>query len=126
MYPVVPTPSGRKLLNDCEIGPYLLPAGATLVPCTYLVHRREDLYPDANAFRPQRFLERTFAPHEFLPYGGGARICVGEMLAQLEFKMVIASILRARVLETGFMPALRPVRHGTLLAPPDTLSITLS
>jgi unspecific monooxygenase len=126
MYPIVPTPSGRKLLRELELGEFAFPIGTTLVPCTYLVHRREELYPDPHAFRPERFLERTFAPHEYLPYGGGARICVGEMLAQVEFKLVVSTILAERTLGDVTSPAMRPVRHGTLLAPPDGLEITLS
>jgi cytochrome P450 len=125
MYPIVPTPSGRKLLRDTQIGPYLFEAGVTLVPCTYLVHRREELYPDAGAFRPERFLERKFAPYEYLPYGGGARICVGEMLAKYEFTVAVSAILGRWQLETTDAPPMRPVRHGTLLAPPDSLELVV-
>ena len=125
MYPIVPTPSGRKLLRDTTIGPYTFEAGVTLVPCTYLVHRREDLYPSADEFRPDRFLERKFAPYEFLPYGGGARICVGEMLAKYEFAVAVSAILGRWKIDTTDAPAMRPVRHGTLLAPPDSLEITV-
>jgi unspecific monooxygenase len=125
MYPIVPTPSGRKLLRETTIGPYTFEAGVTLVPCTYLVHRREDLYPDSEAFRPERFLERKFAPYEFLPYGGGARICVGEMLAKYEFAVAVSAILGRWQIETTDAPPMRPVRHGTLLAPPDSLQLTV-
>jgi len=125
MYPIVPTPSGRKLLRETTIGPYTFEEGVTLVPCTYLVHRREDLYPNAGEFRPERFLERKFAPYEFLPYGGGARICVGEMLAKYEFTVAVSAILDRWKIETTAAPAMRPVRHGTLLAPPDSLELTV-
>lgn len=43
MYPIVPTPSGRKLLEEAVIAGVRFDRGTTLVPCTYLVHRREDL-----------------------------------------------------------------------------------
>ncbi len=125
MYPIVPTPSGRKLLRETAIGPYTYDAGVTLVPCTYLVHRREELYPDSSAFSPDRFLERKFAPHEYLPYGGGARICVGEMLAKYEFTVAVSAILERWRIETTDAAAMRPVRHGTLLAPPDSLELTV-
>ncbi len=51
--------------------------GVTLLPCTYLVHRRADLYPEPGRFRPERFLERQYASHEYFPFGGGARTCIG-------------------------------------------------
>ena len=71
MYPVVTTPSGRKLTTSVEIAGRSFDPEVTLLPCTYLVHHREDLYPEADRFRPERFLERTFAPHEYFPFGGG-------------------------------------------------------
>ena len=125
MYPIVPTPSGRKLLADTRIGPYEFAAGTTLVPCTYLVHRREDLFPDSGTFRPERFMERKYAPHEYLPFGGGARGCVGEMLARYEFAIAIASILARWRLQATQAAELRPVRHGTLLAPPDAFAVVV-
>jgi cytochrome P450 len=65
----------------------------TLIPCTYLTHHREDLYPESNQFKPERFIERQFSPYEYLPFGGGNRRCLGLALAQLELKLVLATIL---------------------------------
>ena len=96
-----------------------------MVPCTYLVHRREELYPDSTAFRPERFLERKFEKYEYLPYGGGVRSCVGETLAKYEFTVAIATILERWRVQTTDGPALRPVRHGTLLAPPDGFELVV-
>lgn len=125
MYPIVPTPSGRKLLRPTTIGPYTFESGVTLVPCTYLVHRREDLYPESHAFKPDRFLERKFAQYEYLPYGGGVRSCVGEMLARYEFTVAVAAILERWRVQTTDAPPMRPVRHGTLLAPPDGFELVV-
>ncbi len=119
MYPIVPTPSGRKLTQEVNVAGLTFPAGTTLVPCTYLMHRREDIYPESGRFRPERFLGRRFEAYEYFPFGGGVRSCVGELLAQLEFKTAIQAILERWDVETTASPPLTPVRHGTLLAPPD-------
>ncbi len=95
MYPVVITPTGRKLLAPAEIHGRTYPKGVTLVPCTYLVHHREDLYPEPARFRPERFLGRSYAPHEYFPFGGGARTCIGASLAPLEMKLALAEIPHA-------------------------------
>lgn len=58
----------RVLGADGSHGHWRLPAGHRGTPSHYLVHTRPDLYPDPHRFRPERFLERSFAPHE-----GGAR-----------------------------------------------------
>jgi cytochrome P450 len=125
MYPIVPTPSGRRLLQDTLIGGYTYPAGTTLVPCSYLVHRRSELYPDGDRFVPERFLERRYEKHEYLPFGGGVRRCVGEALAELEFKVALAAILALWSLEPDGGPPLPPVRFGTLLAPADPFHLVV-
>jgi unspecific monooxygenase len=124
MYPIVPTPSGRKLTSELALGDWTFPQGTTLVPCTYLVHRREDLYPESHQFQPQRFLDRSYGSHEYFPFGGGARVCIGEALSAIEFKVVLAKILKDWDLfpTTGPVP---PVRHGTLLAPADSFRLTV-
>jgi cytochrome P450 family 110 len=123
MYPVVPTPSGRRLLRDVRLGVHDVPAGTTVVACTHLVHRRADLYPEPDRFLPDRFLGRRYGRHEYFPFGGGVRSCVGAALAQLEFKIALAAILdRWSIGAPDGAPA-RPVRHGTLLAPPDDFTL---
>ena len=47
----------RKLLEPLEVGGHELPAGTTVAPVILLVHRREDVYPEPEAFRPERFLD---------------------------------------------------------------------
>jgi cytochrome P450 family 110 len=125
MYPIVPTPSGRKLLQEAVIGGVRFGPGTTLVPCTYLVHRREDLYPESSRFLPERHLTHRFEPFEYFPFGGGARTCVGEMLARMEFKVAIQTILDHWEIENSLAPPLSPVRHGTLLAPPDNSTVVV-
>lgn len=123
MYPIVPTPSGRKLTREAEIGDYLFPAGATLVPCSYLVHHREEIYPDSRTFHAERFLDRTYGSYEYFPFGGGARVCIGETLTQIEFKTILEMIVRRWSLKTTVDQPLGPVRHGTLLAPPESFEM---
>jgi cytochrome P450 len=60
----------------------------------YLLHQNEDLYPNPQEFRPERFLERQFSPYEFMPFGAGVRRCVGAALAQYELKIVLGTLIR--------------------------------
>jgi cytochrome P450 len=61
---------------------------------TTMIHAREELFPEPLRFRPERFLERSFTPFEFLPYGAGPRRCIGAVFANQALKIVVASILR--------------------------------
>jgi cytochrome P450 len=95
------------------------PPGVLLAPCNHLVHRRPDLYPDPLRFRPERFLERRYAAHEWFPFGGGPRLCLGMAFALYEMKVALATLLRGVELELVDPGRSRPVREGIVLAPHD-------
>jgi len=88
----------RTLRRPFELGSWTLPAGVAVGASITALHRRPELFPDPDVFRPERFLERTFAPHEFMPFGGGYRRCIGAAFALYEMKIVLATILRERPL----------------------------
>jgi cytochrome P450 len=94
----------RVQLMDISIEPDTIVMG-----CIYLAHRREEVYPDPEQFRPERFLERRFSSFEFLPFGGGARRCLGMAFAQFEMKLVITRIVSSFELA---LTDIRPVRLG--------------
>ena len=98
------------------------PIGSNLMGCIYLVHRREDIYPQADQFRPERFLERKYSAYEFLPFGGGNRRCIGDALAMLEMKISLASILKYdwELAEAG---PVKPQRRGVTLSPKTGIKI---
>jgi cytochrome P450 len=96
-----------------------IPAGVKASPCVYLTHRRPDLYPEPDAFRPERFLGRKPDPYEWLPFGGGIRRCIGLSFALFEMRVVLATILgEARLAPASAKPpGVR--RRGLTLAPSD-------
>jgi cytochrome P450 len=90
--PVVPAVI-RQLQAPMTFGGWNLPAGAHIGPSIYLLHRRPDLYPDPLAFRPQRFLERSYGTYEWIPFGGGVRRCLGASFALFEMRVVLSTLL---------------------------------
>ena len=97
-YPVVDTVF-RVLRKPWSFGGYELQPGITIGAMILLVHRREDLYPDPDAFRPERFVEGRPRPHEYLPFGGGRRRCIGAAFSHYESCLALATVLRERELE---------------------------
>jgi cytochrome P450 len=93
-HPLAPAPSPRKLLRPFDLMGYTLPAGMGVAAAIGIAHFREEVYPEPMRFRPERFLERQFSPFEFLPYGGGARRCLGAAMASFELKLVLGTLLR--------------------------------
>jgi cytochrome P450 len=101
-----------------------LEAGTIVAGCIYLAHRRKDVYPDPDEFRPERFLERRFSPFEYLPFGGGVRRCIGMAFAQFEMKLVISHIVSGFELALTTGNQVRLVRRG-LTAGPSPLRMTV-
>jgi cytochrome P450 family 135 len=86
----------RKLVEPMEIGGRLLPAGVSVAPSIYLMHRRPDIYPEPERFRPERFIERPPGTYTWIPFGGGVRRCLGASFAEFEMTVVLRELVRAR------------------------------
>ncbi|MEM6353627.1 MAG: cytochrome P450 [Cyanobacteria bacterium P01_D01_bin.14] len=117
IYPVGLLTLGRRVEKACQIMGYDLKPGDLVTACIYLVHHREDIYPNADAFRPERFLERQYSPYEFLPFGGGSRRCIGSALAMYEMTLILHQILTSSELALAEYQPVKPVRRGATLAP---------
>ena len=125
IYPVAPISFPRRTLRPVQVMNHEIPAGTVLMSCIYLTHRRPELYPHPDEFRPWRFLERQFSAYEYIPFGGGDRRCIGMAFAQFEMKLVLAALLsRFRLRLTNSQP-LKPKRRGITLAPPADLKFLL-
>jgi cytochrome P450 family 135 len=109
----------RKSVQPFAVGGREYPAGVVLCPCSYLVHRRAELYPDPERFRPERFLERRFGPHEWFPFGGGNRVCLGMPFALYEMKVLLATVLSQVRPSRPAGARSRARRYGIVLGPDD-------
>ncbi|MGF1489041.1 MAG: cytochrome P450 [Prochloraceae cyanobacterium] len=123
MYPVFPISQPRIPKSSFTLIDREFEAGTVLVPSIYLTHHREDLYPNSKEFKPERFLERQYANYEFMPFGGGIRLCLGYALAMLEMKLVTATILSKYELKLVDKTLPKPKRRGLSVAPNNGVPI---
>ncbi len=107
----------RRLTEPMEIGGRLLPAGANIAPCIYLVHRRPDIYPEPYAFRPERFIDRPAGTYTWIPFGGGVRRCLGASFAQFEMRVVLRELVRRLELRASDERPERVTRRAITLVP---------
>ena len=126
LYPIVPIAFARISNQDMEIMGRKFEAETTFIPCIYLTHHREDLSPNSQQFQPERFLERQYTPYEFIPFGGGVRLCLGYALAMLEMKLVIASIISKYNLELVDNKPIKPMRRGGTIAPSNGVPLVMT
>jgi len=117
IHPVTMLTFPRVAQEDINLSDYQIEKGTAVMGCMYLLHQREDLYPEHTQFKPERFLERQYNPYEFMPFGGGAKRCIGDALAQFELKIVIATLISHYEFALADSKKEVPQRRGVLLAP---------
>lgn len=126
LYPVALLAFPRIAREPIEVAGNHYAAGTILLPCIYLAHRRAEVYPEPERFRPERFLERQYSPYEYLPFGGGNRRCIGLAFALYEMKLILADLISGFELTLADDRPLKPVRRGVTAAPPGSLRISVS
>lgn len=115
----------RRLKEPCSMMGYNFQPGTIFVPCIYLTHYREDIYPEPKKFKPERFLARQFSPYQYFPFGGGNRRCLGSAFALFQIKLVIATILSQVELQLLDKHPLKPSRRGLTFTPSGGVKMAL-
>ncbi|WP_308909316.1 cytochrome P450 [Pseudokordiimonas caeni] len=126
MNPPVPA-MPRKTVRDVEFAGYTIPKGTTVGISAVYTHRSEELWPEPGKFDPLRFTpENSKGRHKYawIPFGGGAHMCLGLHFAYMQAKVLMAHLLPywRIALPEGYstkfqiLPLIRPV---------DGLPITL-
>ncbi len=113
----------RKLLAPLPVEGRELPAGATVLAPTSLVHRDPRGFRDPDRFEPERWLAEPGPAWPFFPFGGGARRCVGEPLAHAEIEAVAPAVLRTLRLRPLSPQPERMVQRATVLVPQRSLLV---
>ena len=122
--PVVPGVV-RILKAPVELNGFELPAGVRVAPNIYLTHRRPDIYPEPERFRPERFLDGGADTYTWIPFGGGIRRCLGASFALYEMKVVIPAILRRVQLRAAAAEPERIRRRAVTFVPEHDASVVV-
>ncbi|MGH2493278.1 MAG: cytochrome P450, partial [Ktedonobacteraceae bacterium] len=104
LYPPAWT-QGRRATEAFDLDGVHFPAGTMVMFSQWVIHRLPEIWGDAETFRPERWdptNEQKVLPWSYFPFGGGPRICIGMPFAQLEAKLLLATILQQ------FTPHLAP------------------
>ena len=121
MYPPAWT-IGRRVLNDYEVGQYVIPSGSIILMSPWVMQHDARYYPEPYTFDPERWRgeAREARPKfSYFPFGGGPRVCIGEQFAWMEGVLLIATIAQkwkmrlapGQLVEPKAMVTLRP-KHG--------------
>ncbi len=129
LLPAAPMLFLRTTRQPAKLGAYTVPAGSTVVLSPFVTHRAPDRFPEPSRFLPSRWESLQPTAYEYLPFGVGARMCLGAALGNLVVRTLLAMILQrfrlepvddARISRTMYAMALAP-KHGLpmVLKPQD-------
>ena len=116
IHPIV-TETLRKLKAPMQLGEYTLPIGMAVAPATVLAHHNPDTYAEPELFRPERFIERSYSPFEYMPFGGGHRRCIGAAFASYEMAIVLGTLLKRFELKLVDTTPVIPKRRNITIGP---------
>jgi cytochrome P450 len=114
----------RQALADDVVDGYAVPKGSFVAVCTQLVHRDPALWPEPERFLPERFIGAA-PPRYYLPFGGGARTCIGAGFARAELVVLLAALLRRHRFDLLRAELPRP-EHLVTLRPKGRLPMRVS
>jgi cytochrome P450 len=109
----------RRAIREYEFGGYTVPRDAYVNYCSWASHRLPEVFPEPEAFIPERFTRERKAAlprGAYVPFGGGSRICIGKRFGQTEVKLVATKLLQrlrmealpGRTVTIRQMPTLSP------------------
>jgi cytochrome P450 len=109
----------RRAVREFEFGGFTVPQGAYVNYCSWASHRLPEVFPDPEAFVPERFSRERKAQlprGAYVPFGGGSRICIGKRFGQTEVKLV-ATMLLARLRLDALPGRTMTIRQMPTLSP---------
>jgi len=109
----------RRATAEYQFGGYTVPRDAYVNYCSWASHRLPEVFPEPEAFIPERFTRERKAAlprGAYVPFGGGSRICIGKRFGQTEVKLVATKLLQrlrfealpGRTVTIRQMPTLSP------------------
>ncbi len=107
----------RAVKGPIEIGGETYHPPVRLAGCIYLVHHDPALYPEPQAFQPERFVGASPAGGTWLPWGGGRKRCPGHRLAMLEMKVVLRTVFATLTVRPADERIERPRWRSVIVTP---------
>ena len=117
LYPPAAFLSRTAQTPDRLCGREVRPGDTVILPI-YALHRHHKLWPDPDAFRPERFLENEPGTYTWIPFGGGRRRCLGASFATLEMDIVLRAVLARMEVRAGSDGILEAHRRRSITVVP--------
>jgi cytochrome P450 family 138 len=102
-----------------QLGDWAIPRGSSIVVSIWRMHANAEAFPDPDRFDPQRFIGSKPPSFAWIPFGGGARRCVGAVFANMEMDVVLRTVLRHFTIDTTTAAGEKYHSRGVAYTPKD-------
>ncbi|GAA4020512.1 cytochrome P450 [Allokutzneria multivorans] len=116
----------RRTTQDTTLAGHPIPGGTSILFSPYALHRDPDLFHDPNEFIPDRWLPenvRKLPKNAPIMFSGGSRKCLGDVLANHEMTIALASIVARYRLRPVPGHTIRPVAKAELTTGPLPMTV---
>lgn len=122
LHPIAPVVN-RELTCPLRLGDYDIPAGSILWPSIYLAQTHAPTWSDPFRYDPARLLDRRPRAHEWLPFGGGRRRCIGAAFAEMEMRLVLSRLIERVDLRPASATRSHAILRGVTVSPDDGVRV---
>lgn len=116
----------RVALEDDQFGEFRFPKGTIIIPYFFGMHRDKNYWEEASEFKPERFLtdlKGSAKSKNFMPFGAGPRMCIGNNFAMAEMSFFLYVFLNEFNIEvTEQVPKIQPL----MILRPDKVIVSIS
>ncbi|KAK6523085.1 hypothetical protein TWF694_005983 [Orbilia ellipsospora] len=99
LYPAGQIPAPRVVPGGTggrQLGEYFFPSGTEVLTPIYTIQRDRTIFPDPHSLKPERWNNPTKEMEAaILTFGGASRPCIGQQLAMMELRLLVATLLQS-------------------------------
>jgi cytochrome P450 len=109
--------TARMTKSRIKLGEWVIPERHAVLASISLAHASDDSFTDAKTFNPDRFVGHPPDNYAWIPYGGGARRCIGAAFANMEMNVTLRTLLREFEFGATYTAGERLHSRGVATAP---------
>ena len=94
IFPAVPFLFMRVCAENTTVGGSAVPKGSNMMISPLAAHHDPNIYPEPKRFMPDRWIDRIPSRYDYLPFGAGARACIGMLFAERALRLMLPMILQ--------------------------------
>lgn len=117
IFPAVPFLFMRVCAEEATVGGFVMPKGSNIMISPLATHHDPTRYPEPKRFLPDRWINMTPSLYEYMPFGAGARACIGMLFAERALRLMLPMVLQRFRFSVAAGTRIDRLTRGNILHP---------